>query len=351
MTRRSAVAPSVSKGLGLLPALVLALIMACLALLPVLALLPATVASAAAVRSTVGSSSVDYVSILSAGGYALPHGWRLTVAATASPKSVSVTASIAHAFSPGSAEEHQWEISKLPASSVSSIGAGSWRVNPPAAEISPVFKAFDLTFKTTSRSPVACTSGSETEYKGTLSGSVLLDTGFRSLGTVGAARLSFNSPNLAVLDHSCSQRPVCASNTVAWAEVSASAPTSPAASGVTMEGTDRIVLTRATQLARPANAGRADVILGVGPPPSLNGKTLSVTTKAVSIIKGSATFNIDMSLPPETSSCWAKGVEHTQHVTSSLASVSSSLHAKTLLTGTIATPASGEGTITRLSYS
>ncbi len=334
---------SVPRRLGAARLLVLALGAACWGLLP------AGVAGAAPAGGNAGSS-VQYVSIAAVGGYGLPHGWRLTVVVVASPKSVDVTGAIEHASPAGSDEQHQWEVTNLPVGSVKSIGAGSWTVSPPASKLSPIFKAFNLTFRATGRTPVACTSGRETDYPGTLSGAFLLSTGFPSIGTVGSTRLSFKSPNLAVVDQSCTQRTVCGAASTAWAEMPSLPTGMLSVSGLTTKGVDTVVLMKATKLARPANAGRVDVVLGVEPPATPSGSTLVVKTRAGSLIQGSASLHISVSEPPLSGTCWLGSTQHTQVTTTSIALVSSSLHATTLLTGTIAAPSSGEGTISQVSY-
>ena len=343
MARGHAARLSVPRRPGAARLLMLALGAACWALFP------ATVAAAAPAGGTAGPS-VEYVSIAAAGGYVLSHGWRLSAVVVATPKSVAVTGTIMHASSAGSGEQHQWEITNLPAGSVRSIGAGSWTVNPPASKVSPVFKAFSLTFRAARHTPVACTSGSETDYTGTLSGALLLDTGFPSIGTVGSTRLSFNSHNLAVVDQSCTQRAPCGTTSTVWDQMPSLSAGMLSVGGVMTKGVDTIVLAKATKLARPANAGRADVVVGIEPPATLSGSTLVVRTRAGSLIQGSANLRTSMSEPPLSGTCWSGGTQHTQVTTTSIASVSSSLHATTLLTGTITAPHSGEGTVSQVSY-
>jgi|GEM_PF-4423797 len=278
--------------------------------------------------------------------------WRLSVAAEASSSGATIFASLVHGTAATSAEEHGWSVGSLPASSIKKLGAGKWQVKPPAASISPLFPAFNLTFTATSHSREACSSGSSTFYKGTLKGAFKLATGFSSMGTVGGTTVAFSSPNIAVVDQGCKPKPTQVScvSALTWTALP-TGPNAVFASGATTKGIDAISLFQSTKLSSPANAGRTDTVFAAEPPATYSGGLLTATTKSGSIITGSAQVTTQFSEPPQQSTCYINHVAKTLSSTTSIGSFSSNLSANTLLTGVMAAPTSGDGEVTVTSFS
>lgn len=276
--------------------------------------------------------------------------WRLGVSVGGSPSGDVVTATIVHGSRSG-AEEHQYSVSRLPASSVRKVGPTEWVIHPPAARVSPLFPAFDLTFIGTRHSAVACSAGSETDYKGTLKGALKLATGFHGMGTVGGMSLSFTGPATAAVDSGCKAEVPCASS-LTWSALPTGSSNPVLAGGITEKGVDAISITKMNKLARPANAARNDIVAAVSEPPATySGGTLSATTTPGTPLTGSVQVSTQFTEPTQETTCYLNGVAHSETVSLSIGSFSSSLSGRTLLTGTLAPGAAGSGSVTQVSFS
>ena len=269
--------------------------------------------------------------------------WSLIVDASESSSGAQVGAAIIRGSS-SAAEEHLYSVSDLPPTTVQPTGVGKWTIAPLLADVSPVFRAFSLTFTAESHAPVACQTGSETTYKGTLTGALRLTTGFSAVGTIGSSSIAFGSANTAVTG-SCTTKPVCQTG-ITWVSASPSG----SAVGVSITGIDAVALERTTLLADPAHAARDDLAFATEPSAVLSGKTLYVHTSG-SAITGAATMKVLFAEPLVKTSCWLNGVKRVQSATNYFGTFSASpLAANTLLTGVLRSPTSGEGSFVVLSH-
>lgn len=158
--------------------------------------------------------------------------------------------------------------------------------------------AVDLAFSATSHQAAACTSGSETIYTGTLTGSVTLTTGLTNGGTVHGKSLTFDvkgsSPSITADDDCVPAINDCESVTIFLS--SSSEEPGVLASGI--EGTllgataDEIGVVDQTDLSAPAGAVREDgaELSGKFMKWSASTKTLSVSSSTSGIVTGSATL-------------------------------------------------------------
>lgn len=265
--------------------------------------------------------------------------WRLEFQVSWIPTQTIVTVVLLRSANHAT-EVHFWQVADLPARAVMFGRAGSWTVAPRAGAISPLLRAFRLSFTPSAhRAASNCTRGSETSYTGTLRGSVRLASGIPAVGLLGKMRTSIGRSH-ATIDHSCLvTKPPCATTSVNWFESSGGLPFRQDAEGNTHNGRDTIQLNLTHNLARPAHATRTDSLLAAEPAVTSHGQTLIVTTRSGTAISGRAKVRKTSRLGTFRLACWRRGVRHTQVDTSWGASLSSTpLTAKTRLTGTLSTP-------------
>lgn len=311
------------------------------------------VAGLFATGSRASASTPSVVSIVS-GGYAVHTDattWTLSFFAVSGSTS-DIAASLDRVVASG-VEAHEWSVFSK-GQTMTSTGAGHWKIDPPAGMVAPLFQV-DLGFAATSHKAVACTKGSETIYTGTLSGKLVVATGFAGVGSVGSKSLSFRTPNTAMVDNGCVQRePPCPPAGLAFG----AATVGPAgivsvAGGATGSGTALSVL-RTTLLKSPPHAARTDGAVTTGAKMSLSGSTLSVSPAHGAIIAGHATMRASGRPHSASSSCWLKGskrstIEVTWGTGNPPATFSSvpPLTAHLRLGGTIASGATGFGSFAK----
>lgn len=107
-------------------------------------------------------------------------------------------------------EAHAWDF--LPTTKATlSFDAKSGRGKLDSGQSASPVATVDVTFTATGKQRVACTTGSETNYTGTLSGEVVVDTGLGAAGTVGGKALTFTAsgsqPEISVDDNCISSGP------------------------------------------------------------------------------------------------------------------------------------------------
>jgi hypothetical protein len=323
----------------------------------VLSLTGAQVAAAGVRHAPVddGGSGVSIVS----GGHALKiHSvaWSLSVVAfeATSTKQVTVSVILTHALR-SDAESHSWTISELPRKSLVAKGGGTYVLDPAKSYTSPLM-SIDLTFTASSRKAVACASGSETTYTGHLAGKVVLATGLTKAGTVGATKLSFSKPNTTTVDNSCvtktGNKPPCEKSSLV-ASFSLSGAGAPSAEAYTPKGQpDTLSISAYRQLAKPAHAFRYDAMTAEEPATTVSGSPphAKVTTSGT-FIAGHMTAIGSTSAPPQKQSCTLSGHTYSETTRIYVASQTSTLAAKSLLTGTLRSPRSGPAQILLTTYS
>ena len=179
------------------------------------------------------------------------------------------------------------------------------------------FGSLDLTFTKNHREFEHCSAGgTETTYKGTLSGTVH----FRSntaWGRVSKKNLSFRTGNEVVVDASCEEAEGAGDEeeaecheSISWVGPSASLPDgliTQYGSAFFSGGPKRpsITGTRTVSLPSPHGAGRADYLVAESPAPQLDGNTntLTITTKPGTSIRGNATITGGQPTPGAISDC------------------------------------------------
>ncbi|GEM_PF-4653306 len=173
------------------------------------------------------------------------------------------------------------------------------------------------------------------------------------MGTVGSRSITFKAPDHAYLDRGCVlARPPCPPSGYTWGGATRPSAGVLAAliGGVTRSGTI-IGLLRTTRLARPRNAERTDGAIAKGAALSVSGGTLTTTAGAGTLLAGKVTVRTTGSPRVSVTSCWARGTRHS--VTTSTygtvppGALTTSLVARTRLTGTISGGTSGFGSFGR----
>lgn len=307
----------------------------------------AAVAAAAPVGAAAASPAKSAtINSLTSGGVrfrADGHTWTLQVNAASD---TTVTISIGTPYLHGD-EEHVWVFHRVPGVTFSVNGStGRATLNTHRA-LSPV-AALDLTFTATSHSRADCTSGSGTNFSGSLSGSITLTTGLRRI-RFHAAHAIFSRRNLVDVSHNCVPPRPCGG--AVWTVGTGKATT---ASGSTPSPYEAVpfeaTVTKAVKLARPANAVRADSAVISAPKPTFDAgaKSLAVKGSRSGIVTGQAVLSHAVVVEPVAVPCTSGGKEHVEILTSYLATRYASkpghqFKARTLLSGTLTVAPTGIG--------
>jgi hypothetical protein len=234
------------------------------------------------------------------------------------------------------------------------------------------FGSLDLTFRKDHRVFEHCSGGgTETTYKGTLSGTVH----FRShtaWGRVSKKHLSFRTGNEVVVDASCEEaegtgdeeEAECHQST-SWVGPAATVPdglTTQLGSAFVSGGPKRPSITgvRTLSLPAPHGAGRADYLVAESPAPQLDttANTLTITTEPGTRISGAATISGGQQTPPVNSGCHdeATGTDKDETTTgyfgaSWSSAVDSPLHFDFAVTPGFTAPTSGSASWSQGSFS
>jgi len=179
------------------------------------------------------------------------------------------------------------------------------------------FGSLDLTFKKNHRVFEHCSGGgTETTYKGTLSGTVHFRSG-SAWGRISKKNLSFQTGNEVVVDAMCEeaegtgeeQAAEC-HQSISWVGPSATLPdglTTQYGSAFVSGGPKRpsVTGTRTLSLPSPHGAARADYLVAETPAPQLdsNTNTLTITTKPGTRVSGAATITGGQQTAPATGDC------------------------------------------------
>jgi hypothetical protein len=190
-------------------------------------------------------------------------------------------------------ETHEWDFDDTPAIFSFTVATKTATLNT-GTQDNPVAD-LDMTFKGTSSKDATCTTGSETVYTGTMSGSFSLVTGLTGGGTISSSDLSLPSAVLTV-DTECVP-PTTATSCTSEAGTSFVSNSTPGlfADGIygSVEGTklSAVSVARFTDLTSPAGASRGDIDSIDASRATFKDKVLSVTTSSAGLVTGSATLS------------------------------------------------------------
>jgi hypothetical protein len=246
-------------------------------------------------------------------------------------------------------ELHNWSM-QMPGADFtvdSSTGAASIDSH---SDLSPV-ATLSLTFKPTSHAKGTCSSGSQTDYSGTLTGSVTLNTGLKGL-KLSDTKASFSTPNTLQQNAACV--PPLACQFATWGGPIPASPKTPIASGITAGPPSKPVqfadVGRTVTLSAPAGANRQDIAEIGAPAPVFNAKakSLSVEGGSSGIVTGSAVLSKTTLIASGSEPCTVDGTKYTEtfseYTAASFASpAGQQFEGRTILSGTLKVKATGKG--------
>ncbi len=327
-----------------------ALIGAVLAVMLSLATLGAAAAPASAVTNLSYFLTSGTVAITSGG-----HTWSLNVSliggSSGGPVIIDVLIETPHL---SGTEIHDWGMQMPGADFTVNKTTGAATINS-HSDLSPV-ASLSLSYKPTSHTAGTCSAGTETDYTGTLTGSVTLTTGLKGL-KLSDATATFSTPNTLQVDKACVPPPACAF--ASWGGGLGGAATAPTAAGIAAGTPGHLIhftdVERRVSLSAPAGATRIDAAEVKATAPVFSAKAKSLTVKGLTSgeVTGAGVISGAKLVTPGTETCTLAGKTYTQTSTSyDEASWSSSTQfkASTILTGTlkVATTGSGEFDIVTL---
>jgi hypothetical protein len=320
-----------------------ALIGTVLAMTLSLATLGAAAAPASAATNLSYFLTAGTVGITSGG-----HTWKLNVSliggSSGGPVITDVLIETPHL---GGTEIHDWGMQMPGADFTVDKTTGAATINS-HSDLSPV-ASLSLSYKPTSHTAGTCSSGSETDYLGTLTGSVTLTTGLKGL-KLSDAKATFSTPNSLQVDAACV--PPIACSFASWGGGLGGAPTAPIAAGIAAGMPGHLVhfsdVIRKVSLSAPAGATRTDGAEAQATAPVFNSKAKSLTVKGLAsgAVTGAGVISGAKMITPGSETCTVDGTTYTQKSTSYIgASWSSSkqFEAQTILTGTLKAPTTGSG--------
>ena len=244
-------------------------------------------------------------------------------------------------------EIHDWGMQMPGADFTVNKTTGAATINS-HSDLSPV-ASLNLSYKPTSHTAGTCTAGSETDYTGTLTGSVTLTTGLKGL-KLSDAKAAFSTPNSLQVDNACV--PPLACSFAAWGGGLGGAAGTPIAAGITAGTPGHLVhftnVNRKVSLSAPAGATRTDAAEVKATAPVFTSKAKSLTVKGLAsgAVTGAGVISGAKLVTPGTETCTLAGKTYTQTSTSyNEASWSSSTQfkASTILTGTLKVATTGSG--------
>jgi hypothetical protein len=284
------------------------------------------------------------------------HTWHLQITAGGGALgSLHGTATITFEISTsvlGGTEEHFW-VARLPlAAKDFTLGVGGRAVLSTRTALAPVAK-FSLTFKPTSHAKASCTTGSGTDYSGSVSGSVSLTTGLH--GVKVSKKLTFAKTNSLSVESQCVAPLPCDDGgwvggnpkSILAGGVLVGTPGRQRA-GVTVEDTG--VKTASTDLVRTDGG----YVLGTAKPVfSAKAKTLTITGKSSGLVTGDAIIShATLEGPTSHVTCFIGKQKYaeTEQIYVGTFTASPKFEAHTLLTGEITVPASASAFFTNYTY-
>jgi hypothetical protein len=223
--------------------------------------------------------------------------WTLSV--SGSSDEVTVELARKASSSPVAFEIHGWTFPVTSGGLKFSAATGTGTIDP-GTQTSPV-ASVDVTFQSTASKAVAgaCTTGSETKYTGTLTGSVSLVTGITGGGTVSSSSFTASSSHPTVTVYKdCVTPGKCLPSSQGFDDdPSPLANPNLAASGITGKfsgkSEDQVMIADETTLSETTGADRIDESLVQAAPATWTAstKTLVVTTEPSGLITGSVTIS------------------------------------------------------------
>jgi hypothetical protein len=321
-----------------------ALIGTVLAMTLSLATLGAAAAPASAATNLSYFLTAGTVPITSGG-----HTWKLNVSliggSSGGPVIVDLLIETPHL---SGTEIHDWGMQMPGADFTVNKTTGSATINS-HSDLSPV-ASLNLSYKPTSHSKGTCTSGSETDYTGSLTGSITLTTGLKGL-KLSDAKATFSTPNTLKVDNACAPPLACGFAT--WGGAFGGAPAAPIAAGIAAGTPGHLVhfteVGRKVSLSAPSGATRDDAadVSVAAPVFNSTAKSLTVKGSASGAVTGAGVIDKAKLVIPGTETCSVAGTTYTQTSTSYNEAAFSStkqFEAHTILSGTlkVATKGSGE---------
>jgi hypothetical protein len=225
--------------------------------------------------------------------------WILTVAGSSSE--VTVELARVASTSPVADELHAWTLPVTTAGGLKFSAATGTGTIDSGSQTSP-YATVDVTFHSKASKVVAgaCTSGSETEYTGTLTGSLKLSTGLTGGGTVDATSFTAKSsdPTVTVYNNCAAPEACLPASTGFDEDPKPLANPSLLAEGISgtfsSKSYDLVTIANQTTLSKPKGAYRIDESLVEAKPATWTAatKTLFVTAEAAGgLITGSVTVS------------------------------------------------------------
>jgi hypothetical protein len=222
--------------------------------------------------------------------------WLLSVSGSSSEITVELAREAS--TSPLAIEIHGWTFPVTSGGFTFSAATGVGTIDP-GAQTSPI-ATVDVTFKSTASKVVAgaCTTGTETKYTGTLTGTVKLVTGITGGGTVSGSSFTASSSDPTVtVENDCVAPSTCLSSSKGFDDD----PSPLANPNLLAEGGtgkflgksgDQVAIADDTTLAKPAGADRIDESLVQAAPSTWtkSTKTLVVTTEPSGLITGTVSI-------------------------------------------------------------
>src|SRR5690348_14145809 len=267
-----------------------------------LATLGATAAPASAATNLSYFLTAGTVGITSGG-----HTWSLNVSliggSSGGPVIVDVLIETPHL---SGTEIHDWGMQLPGADFTVNKTTGAATINS-HSDLSPV-ASLDLSYKPTSHTAGTCSAGSETDYLGTLTGSVTLTTGLKGL-KLSDAKATFSTPNSLQVDAVCV--PPLACSFASWGGGLGGTPTAPIAAGIAAGTPGHLVhftdVTRKVPLSAPAGATRTDGASAKATAPVFNSKAKSLTVKGLAsgMVTGAGVRSEERRVGKECRSRWA----------------------------------------------
>jgi hypothetical protein len=308
-----------------------------------LATLGAAAAPASAATNLSYFLTAGTVGITSGG-----HTWSLNVSliggSSGGPVIIDVLIETPHL---SGTEIHDWGMQMPGADFTVNKTTGAATINS-HSDLSPV-ASLNLSYKPTSHTAGTCSSGSETDYLGTLTGSVTLTTGLKGL-KLSDAKATFSTPNSLQVDAACV--PPVACSFASWGGGLGGAPTAPIAAGIAAGMPGHLVhfsdVTRKVSLSVPAGATRTDAAEVQATAPVFNSKAKSLTVKGLAsgMVTGTGVISGAKTVTSGSETCAVDGKTYTQKSTSYFGaswSSSTQFKASTILTGTLEVAATGSG--------
>lgn len=276
------------------------------------------------------------------------HTWRVNVSliggSSGGPVIIDVLIETPHL---SGTEIHDWGMQMPGADFTVNKTTGAATINS-HSDLSPV-ASLDLSYKPTSHTAGTCSSGSETDYAGTLTGSVTLTTGLKGL-KLSDTKATFSTPNTLKVDNSCV--PPIACGFASWGGGLGGSSTAPIAAGIAAGTPGHLVhfsdVTRKVSLPAPTGATRIDGAEVQATAPVFNSTAKSLTVKGLAsgAVTGAAVISGAKTVIPGTETCTLDGTTYTQKSTTYAAASwksSTQFKASTILTGTLKVATTGSG--------